>query len=62
MEKDEKDQVELPKFIGITTRDWSEFIMYYNYRILRVMYVSTWFYFIPFMFLIGQYGIPFFME
>lgn len=50
--------VKLPKYIYVEDRTWAEWIMYFVYNLLRTVYVSLWFYFIPFVFLLGQYSVP----
>jgi hypothetical protein len=32
------------------------------YRVTRVIFVSVWFYFIPFIVLFGSYYVPFYMQ
>ena len=32
------------------------------YRLIRVIFVSVWFYFIPFIVLFGSYYVPFYMQ
>lgn len=32
------------------------------YRVLRVLYVSVWFYFLPFLTLLGSYYVPFWIQ
>lgn len=32
------------------------------YRLIRVIFVSVWFYFIPFIVLFGSYYVPFFLQ
>jgi hypothetical protein len=60
MTKEEWEELdmEIPKFIGIETRSMREKVMYFIYRVFRMLYVTVWFYFIPFVFVWGQYGIP----
>ena len=50
--------VKVPRYIGITKRTCPERIMYVTYKGFRVLYVSVWFYFMPFIFMWLQYTIP----
>lgn len=45
--------LKIPKYIGITKRTNSEKLKYVIYKFFRVLYVSVWFYFLPFIFLFG---------
>jgi hypothetical protein len=45
--------LKIPKYIGIRKRTNSEKCKYVIYKFFRVLYVSVWFYFLPFIFLFG---------
>ena len=46
-------------FIPYEKRDNTWKFLYIVYKILRVIEVAVWFYFVPFIALIGSYGIPY---
>lgn len=55
-------KLKMPKYIAVHERSISEWGMYIVYNCLRTLYVSVWFYYIPFVFLLGQYGVPYMLN
>jgi hypothetical protein len=45
--------LKIPKYIGISKRTKSAKCKYVIYKFFRVLYVSVWFYFLPFILLFG---------
>lgn len=37
-------------------------MFFIGYRILRAIYVSVWFYFLPFTILFGSYYVPYWLQ
>lgn len=62
VEEQREEEIALPEYIYVDTRSWTELTMFVVYKTLRVVYVSIWFYFIPFIFLLGQYTLPIYLN
>lgn len=58
----QEEGIRIPEYIHVHERNWNERVMFVVYKFLRVVYVSVWFYFIPFVFLWGQYTLPIYLN
>ena len=43
-------------------RTWDNKILYIVYKMLRIVLVSVWFYFVPFVAMFASYVIPAYMQ
>lgn len=59
-----KESGEIPDFIyqNFWTRKIINQLFFIGYRILRLIYVSVWFYFLPFTILFGSYYVPYWLQ
>ena len=59
-----RKDLSLPQYIyaGLGERSILNMAALSVYRIIRVIFVSVWFYFIPFIVLFGSYYVPFYMQ
>jgi hypothetical protein len=55
---------EIPKtiFVNFLSRSLMNMAGFCLYRILRAIYVTLWFYFMPFFILFGSYYIPYYLQ
>ena len=48
--------------VGYSERTWGNKILYLIYKLFRIMLVSFWFYFVPFVAMFASYAIPAYMK
>ena len=59
-EHQDMNKTQVPQYIRInfSDRKWYDKLLYLVYRLLRTLYVSFWFYFMPFLVIIASYVVP----
>ena len=49
-------------YISFWDRSFLNKILWCIYKVYRILYVSIWFYFLPFVVIIGSYAVPLIMN
>ena len=59
-EEETKQRIIVPSHVRIAfwDREWFNMILYLFYKMLRILYVSVWYYFFPFIALMSSYIVP----